>query len=101
MTAKWARLGWPAGSSAEVRDLSAHKDLGRAKDEFTVEVPSHGVAMLKAAPQNLPAQQSGPHGKPDRGISQAGEGTESRPARPPISKISRSALCPTTATAGS
>ena len=53
VTAKWARLGWPAGSSAKVRDLWAHKDLAVAKDEFAIDVPSHGVAMVKATPQNL------------------------------------------------
>jgi len=55
VTAEWGRLGWPAGTSAEVRDLWAHKDLGTAKDEFSADVPSHGVVMLKATPQNLPS----------------------------------------------
>ncbi len=55
VTAKWARLGWPTGSSAELHDLWAHKDLGTAKDEFAADVPSHGVAMIKATPQNLPS----------------------------------------------
>jgi alpha-galactosidase len=60
VTAKWARLGWPAGASAQVRDLWTHKDLGASKDEFAVEVPSHGVAMIKATPQNLPAGNLAP-----------------------------------------
>ena len=30
------------------------------KDEFAVEVPSHGVAMIKATPQNLPAGNLAP-----------------------------------------
>ena len=60
MTAKWVRLGWPAGTSALVHDVWAHKDLGTVKDEYTVEVPSHGVAMIKATPQNLPAGNLAP-----------------------------------------
>lgn len=35
-----------AGSAA-VRDLWAHEDLGVAQGEFSAEVPSHGVVMLK------------------------------------------------------
>jgi alpha-galactosidase len=55
VTVVWARLGWPAGTTAKVRDLWAHKDRGAFKDEFAATVPSHGVVMIKATPENLPA----------------------------------------------
>jgi hypothetical protein len=32
-----------------VRDLWAHADRGAAADEYSTDVPSHGVAMLKIA----------------------------------------------------
>jgi len=35
------------GESAAVRDLWAKKDLGIFKNSFTVEVPSHGLALLR------------------------------------------------------
>jgi len=47
ITAKWSDLGI-TGSHA-VRDLWTHKDLGKTANEFSAEVPSHGVAMVKIA----------------------------------------------------
>ena len=38
-----------APSSAKIRDLWEHKDLGTVKDSYTVEVPKHGVVMLKVS----------------------------------------------------
>ena len=46
MTANWTNLGL-AGGSATVRDLINHTDLGSFNDNYTVNVPSHGVVMLK------------------------------------------------------
>ena len=47
VTAKWSDLG-VSGSHA-VRDLWDHKDLGKMADEFSANVPSHGVVMVKIA----------------------------------------------------
>jgi alpha-galactosidase len=45
MTARWSELGI-AKQPKSVRDLWQHKDLDAAA-EYTVEVPSHGVVMLR------------------------------------------------------
>jgi alpha-galactosidase len=45
MTVKWSEVGITK-SNPKVRDLWEHKDLTAAK-EYTVDVPSHGVVMLK------------------------------------------------------
>jgi alpha-galactosidase len=45
MTVKWSEVGVTKKSS-KVRDLWAHKDID-APAEYAVEVPSHGVVMLK------------------------------------------------------
>jgi alpha-galactosidase len=50
ITAAWTDIGYPNSVAANVRDLWAHKDLGRFTGKFTAKVPSHGVVMLKVAP---------------------------------------------------
>ncbi|HXA51365.1 MAG TPA: hypothetical protein VNV86_13710, partial [Candidatus Acidoferrum sp.] len=45
MTVSWAEIG-VGKSNPKVRDLWAHKDLTAAK-EYAVDVPSHGVVMLR------------------------------------------------------
>jgi alpha-galactosidase len=45
MTVKWSEVG-VTSSSPKVRDLWAHKDI-EAPGEYTAEVASHGVVMLK------------------------------------------------------
>jgi alpha-galactosidase len=47
ITAKWSDVG-VTGSHA-VRDLWAHKDLGKMADSFSADVPSHGVVMVRIA----------------------------------------------------
>ncbi len=47
VTAKWSDLGI-TGKHA-VRDLWAHADRGEAADQFSAEVPMHGVVMIKVA----------------------------------------------------
>jgi len=47
---EWAELGYPAKMSAEVRDLWAHKSLGRKVGSFSATVPSHGVVMVRVTP---------------------------------------------------
>jgi alpha-galactosidase len=45
MTVKWSEVG-VTGPSPKVRDLWAHKDI-EAPVEYTAEIASHGVVMLK------------------------------------------------------
>jgi alpha-galactosidase len=47
ITAKWSDIG--IKGSRKVRDLWKHEDLGKFTDEFSAEVPSHGVVMIKIA----------------------------------------------------
>ncbi|MGO9258835.1 MAG: glycoside hydrolase family 27 protein [Bryobacteraceae bacterium] len=47
MTAKWSDLG--VSGSRAVRDLWAHKDLGKMAGEFSADVPQHGVVLIKIA----------------------------------------------------
>ena len=48
--AKWEQLGLPGSVALRVRDLWAHKDLGRKKAGFGAEVAPHGVVMLRLQP---------------------------------------------------
>ena len=41
------QLGWPAGVRARVRDLWAHKDVGRWAGSIEATVEPHGVAMFR------------------------------------------------------
>lgn len=45
ITVSWEELGLES-SSALVRDLWLHEDVGVVDDEYTASVPSHGVVML-------------------------------------------------------
>ena len=47
VTAKWSDVG--VKGSHKVRDLWKHADIGKVDNEYAVEVPSHGVVMLKIA----------------------------------------------------
>jgi alpha-galactosidase len=47
VTAKWSDIG--VKSSHKVRDLWKHADLGKVADQYSAEVPSHGVVMIKIA----------------------------------------------------
>ena len=46
----WTDLGYPETLSASIRDLWAHKDLGKQKGSYSATVPSHGVAMVLVKP---------------------------------------------------
>lgn len=46
----WTELGYPATLKAQVRDLWAHKDLGKQTGHFVATAPSHGVVMVRIAP---------------------------------------------------
>ena len=46
----WEAIGYPANVSANVRDLWAHKDLGKADGKFSTKVEPHGVMMITVKP---------------------------------------------------
>jgi len=41
------QLGWPAGVRAKVRDLWAHRDVGRWTGSIEATVEPHGVATFR------------------------------------------------------
>ena len=45
VSAKWSDLGLTGAHP--VRDIWLQKDLGRATNEFSAEVPRHGVVFVK------------------------------------------------------
>lgn len=46
----WTLLGYPEHLSAGVRDLWAHKDLGKFTGKFSAKVPSHDVVVAIVKP---------------------------------------------------
>jgi alpha-galactosidase len=46
----WEHIGYPGHLSAAVRDLWAHKDLGKFTGKFSAPVESHGVVMVTVRP---------------------------------------------------
>ncbi len=44
MSVDWSSLG--LHGKLYVRDLWAHKDLGKVADRFSADVPSHGVVLI-------------------------------------------------------
>jgi alpha-galactosidase len=44
------QLSWPSGIRAKVRDLWAHKNVGRWSGSIETTVEPHGVAMFTVAP---------------------------------------------------
>jgi alpha-galactosidase len=49
VTAKWSDLGLTGARS--LRDLWSQKELGEFKDQFQVEVPRHGVVLVRVSPK--------------------------------------------------
>jgi alpha-galactosidase len=47
---KWEQIGYPGHVPATVRDLWAHKELGKFAGEFSSTVPPHGVSMVSIRP---------------------------------------------------
>ena len=45
VAAKWSEVG--ISGDRKVRDLWAHADKGKAKENYSAEVPSHGVVLVK------------------------------------------------------
>lgn len=50
ITLNWEQIGYPAHLSASVRDLWAHKDLGKFTQKFSAPLESHGVVMVTVKP---------------------------------------------------
>jgi alpha-galactosidase len=50
ITVNWENLGYPDHLGAAVRDLWAHKDLGKFTGKFSATVASHGVVMVTVRP---------------------------------------------------
>jgi len=47
----WTDIGYPEHLNAKVRDLWQKKDIGSFIGGYAADVPSHGVVMLKVAPE--------------------------------------------------
>jgi hypothetical protein len=54
MSIRWSELGLDP-ASVTVRDVWAKKDLGGFKDLYSVQVPSHGLALLKIVGRRDPS----------------------------------------------
>ncbi|MGH9515257.1 MAG: glycoside hydrolase family 27 protein [Terriglobales bacterium] len=50
ISVKWEDIGYPSHLDAAVRDLWAHKDLGKFTSKFSAPVESHGVVMVTIRP---------------------------------------------------
>lgn len=50
VTVTWPEIGYTAGLEARVRDLWAHRDLGRMRGRYTVTVPGHAAALVQITP---------------------------------------------------
>lgn len=50
ISVRWEDIGYPSHLSAAVRDLWAHKDLGKFTGKFSAPVESHGVVMVTIRP---------------------------------------------------
>jgi alpha-galactosidase len=50
ITVTWEQMGYPGHLSAAVRDLWAHKDLGKFTGKFSAPVESHGVVVVTVTP---------------------------------------------------
>lgn len=50
MSVQWSEVGYPNHLEISVRDLWLKKDLGKYKGAFSINVPSHGVVVVKATP---------------------------------------------------
>jgi alpha-galactosidase len=50
VSVSWEEIGYPGHLSATVRDLWAHRDLGKLAGRFSASVAPHGVVMVRVAP---------------------------------------------------
>jgi alpha-galactosidase len=50
ITVPWEAIGYPGEISANLRDLWAHKELGKFTGKFRTQVESHGVVVVRIKP---------------------------------------------------
>jgi alpha-galactosidase len=50
MAVSWLEIGLAYDAAPAVRDLWTGRDLGRVKDRFVADVPSHDVVMIRVTP---------------------------------------------------
>jgi alpha-galactosidase len=50
ITVTWEQVGYPGHLNATVRDLWAHRDLGKLAGRFSAPVESHGIVMVTVRP---------------------------------------------------
>ena len=50
ISADWGDIGYPSALKANVRDLWTKKDVGKFAANYTAQVPSHGVVMVRVNP---------------------------------------------------
>lgn len=50
LTVNWPEIGYTATTRAAVRDLWAHRDVGRVRARYAAVVPAHGATMLTVRP---------------------------------------------------
>ena len=50
ITMTWEQIGYPAHLGAAVRDLWAHKNLGKFAEKYSAAVESHGLVMVTVRP---------------------------------------------------
>jgi len=46
----WPEIGYTAGLEAVVRDLWAHRDVGKMRGRFTATVPGHAAVLVRITP---------------------------------------------------
>jgi alpha-galactosidase len=50
VTVTWPEIGYTAGLEAMVRDLWAHRDVGRMRGRYTATVPGHAAVLVRITP---------------------------------------------------
>jgi len=50
VTVSWPEIGYTTGIEAVVRDLWAHRDVGRMRGRYTATVPGHAAVMVRITP---------------------------------------------------
>jgi len=50
ITVTWEQIGYPSHVSAAIRDLWAHKEVGKFTGKFSAAVESHAVVMVTVRP---------------------------------------------------
>jgi len=46
----WNEMGYPSYLKATVRNLWKPEDIGKLKEKYSVEVPSHDAVMVRVTP---------------------------------------------------